>query len=76
MWKVSNFLLSKGAKNSIVEAIKKSLGIQDPAMIKGIEKSMTKSFEKMRDEAIHVDLPRERNIDENGNEVSLFSFNI
>ena len=76
MWKVSNFLLSKGAKKSIMEAIKRSIGINDPVTLKGIETSMTKSFEKMRDESIHVDLPREHSIDEHGNRVSYLSFHI
>ena len=76
MWRISNFLLSKGTKNSILEAIKKSLGFKDPAMMKGIEKSMTKSFEKMRDEAIHVDKPKEQTMDANGNKVSILSLNI
>ena len=68
--------MSKGAKQSIMQAIKKNLGIEDPAMMKGVERSMTKSFEKMRDQAIHVDLPKEQTIDENGNKISLMSFNI
>ena len=76
MWQVSNFLLSKGTKKSIMEAIKKSVGVEDSAMLKGIEKSMTKSFEKMRDEAIHVDTPQEQSIDEEGNKISLLSFHI
>ena len=76
MWQISNFLMSKGAKQSIMQAIKKNLGIEDPAMMKGVERSMTKSFEKMRDQAIHVDLPKEQTIDENGNKISLMSFNI
>ena len=76
MWQVSNFLLSKGTKKSIMEAIKKSVGVEDPAMLKGIERSMTKSFEKMRDEAIHVDKPQEQSIDAEGNKVSLLSFHI
>ena len=76
MWQVSNFLLNKGTKKSIMEAIKKSVGVADSAMLKGIEKSMTKSFEKMRDEAIHVDKPQEQSIDAEGNKVSLLSFHI
>ena len=76
MWKVSNFLLSQGTKKSILEAIKKSVGVKDPAMLKGIERSMTKSFEKMRDEALHVDKPEEQTTDENGNRVSLLSFHV
>ena len=76
MWEVSNFLLSKGTKKSIMEAIKKSVGVEDSALLKGIENSMTKSFEKMRDEAIHVDKPQEQSIDDQGNKVSLLSFHI
>jgi len=76
MWQVSNFLLNKGTKKSIIEAIKKSVGVADSAMLKGIENSMTKSFEKMRDEAIHVDKPQEQSIDTQGNKVSLLSFHI
>ena len=59
-----------------MEAIKKSIGVDDPSMLKGIERSMTKSFEKMRDEAVHVDNAREQTIDENGNKVSLLSLHI
>ena len=76
MWQVSNFLLSKGTKKSIMEAIKKSIGVEDPSMLKGIEKSMTKSFEKMRDQAVHVDNPREQTTDVNGNKVSVLSLHI
>ena len=76
MWQVSNFLLSNGTKKSILEAIKKGIGFEDPAMLKGIDRSMTKSFEKMRDESIHVDRPREQTIDANGNKVSLLSFHL
>ena len=75
MWKVSNFLLSQGTKKSILEAIKKSVGVKDPAMLKGIERSMTKSFEKMRDEAIHVDSPKEQMVDEKGNHISMLYLN-
>ena len=76
MWTVSNFLLSKGAKQSIMEAIKRSVGVDDPAMIKGIERSMTKSFEKLRDNAIHVDKPKEHSIDANGDDISILSFHL
>ena len=76
MWDVSNFLLSKGTKKSILEAIKKSIGVEDPAMLKGIEQSMTKSFEKMRDEAIHVDKPKEQFLDKDGNHVSMLSIQV
>ena len=76
MWKISNFLLSNGTKNSILAAIKKSIGLEDPETLKGIEQSMTKSFEKMRDEAIHVDKPKEQFVDENGNLVSMLSIHV
>ena len=76
MWQVSNFLLSTGTRKSIMEAIKKSVGVKDPSILKGIEKSMTKSFEKLRDQSVHVDNPREQTTDSNGNKVSMLSLHI
>jgi hypothetical protein len=42
------------------EAIKADLQLTDPADVKGIDMTMKKSFQKIRDEAVHVDKPESK----------------
>ena len=41
----------------VQEAIKEDLHLTDPNDLKGIDSSMKKTFQKIRDEAVHVDKP-------------------
>ena len=71
MWDVSQFLLDEGIRKSILEVIKRNMDLKDENDIKGIDKSMKKTFEKIRDEAVHVELKKRRNSLENIQSVDL-----
>ena len=71
MWDVSQFLLDEGIRKSILEVIKQNMDLKDENDIKGIDKSMKKTFEKIRDEAVHVEHEKRRNSLENIQSVDL-----
>ena len=54
MYRVANYMLQGGVKQSVLKAIRENLGLENPKVLDSISKSLTKSFEQMRQEAIHV----------------------
>ena len=53
VYEVSKYL-QNSVRGAILKAIKRSLGMLDPKVLKGIDKSLAESFNKMQKDAVHV----------------------